>query len=427
LGAAAVYRIVSGVAPLLIVPIALQQLGRATYGIWMTASGLTAFLAFADLGLGNTLMTRLGALRHVQDQQAIRTILGVTYQVVIGVSSLAVGFLILLWMTVPWDSWLHLARQPDAHTIVLICLLAFALNVPASIIVRVLFGLQRVGTSYLWQCTGPILSLFGAYLCHWAGASDELFVLIAVTGVLAGNLVCTFWWFVSHPHLRPTWAPFRWVDVSPIVSMGSLFLTLSIVMSVAMSVDVLLIPRHLGVAQVTDFSVPWRVFSQLGLVATLASLPMWPASAQALADGDISWVRSRIRKMVLLNLCLIGVPSLVAIAIGPWLLHFWLGAAIRTDRTLIVGFATWWCLMACMYPFFMVQNGAGKVRPQLIGWTAFLAASITIKSFYLQSAQSMTLLPLLSVSIYLVTVLPAAVVGYHQAMQPRDGQLERAI
>jgi hypothetical protein len=82
-----------------------------------------------------------------------------------------------------------------------------------------------------------------------------------------------------------------------------------------------------------------------------------------------------------------------------------------------MGLAAWWIIMAALSPVFMVQNGAGVVRPQLVGWGVYAVISIPVKAL-LATAWGIAAVPWVGAALLTVTVLPAALIGYHRVMRP---------
>ena len=56
---AVIARVISMAGPLITVPLALRYLGHERYGLWMTVTAMVGMFTFADLGLGNGLMTEV--------------------------------------------------------------------------------------------------------------------------------------------------------------------------------------------------------------------------------------------------------------------------------------------------------------------------------------------------------------------------------
>lgn len=414
---ALVFRVASALGPLLVVPLALESLGAPTYGVWLTIMSLTAFFAFGDLGLGNLLMTRLAGLDPESDEDSatIRRWLASSYFLTGAIAVGASALVMLVGFALPWPRILSLPQTWTVRWIFVIAVGSFALNIVASLVVRIQLAFQQSGSSYLWQSAGPALSLV---MAAWVTAADGP-ALMLVAGVSAApvvvNVVNTTVWFRRHSAIRPARRDVYLQQATVAIRGGLEFVVIGILMAVASNLDVMLIPQFFDPAEVTEYAVPWRLFSQVGLVLSLLSIPFWAASADALRRGDRTWVMRRARSMALVNLAVIVPLSCIIVLFGDPLFDLWLSGQLQVNPVLLAGFGTWWMVMAVVYPYFMVQNGAGVLRPQMVGWAAFLAISLIGKPVAL-SLSGFVVLPWLSVLTYLVTVLPSAAVGYRRSI-----------
>src|SRR5689334_5600408 len=62
IGTSLLGRMAAALAPLITTPVSFGYLGTERYGLWMAVTAVTSMAVFADLGLGNSLMTRLPRL-----------------------------------------------------------------------------------------------------------------------------------------------------------------------------------------------------------------------------------------------------------------------------------------------------------------------------------------------------------------------------
>ncbi len=62
IGSSVVARAATSLLPLLLIPLTIRYLGTEQYGIWMAITSVTSMLLWADLGLGNGLLTKLAPL-----------------------------------------------------------------------------------------------------------------------------------------------------------------------------------------------------------------------------------------------------------------------------------------------------------------------------------------------------------------------------
>jgi len=241
-------------------------------------------------------------------------------------------------------------------------------------------------------------------------------ISISVAGLPLVNLANNIYIFTKQlPHLAPRISEFDRLAAIRLLKLGLQFGILTVIMSFATNSDNIIIAQTLGVTAVTLFAVPSRLFAQLGQLVSLINTPLWPANGEALARGDIDWVRRITKRMVIVSSGTIFLLSLPLLYFGGQLLNTWTGTDLHASLALLSGFAVWWILLAGLSPVFMVQNSAGLVAPQLIGWMSYLVISIPLRwvSIPLYGIDGV---PWISCLVYSFTVLPAALYGYHRAI-----------
>ena len=69
--------------------------------------------------------------------------------------------------------------------------------------------------------------------------------------------------------------------------------------------------------------------------------PLWPAYGEAIARGDVEWVRRTLRRSVTIAVSLSALVSAALVMLGPWLIHAWVGTAVLPSLLLLVGLAAW--------------------------------------------------------------------------------------
>ncbi|SCL73990.1 Membrane protein involved in the export of O-antigen and teichoic acid [Micromonospora peucetia] len=411
-------RAVGVVTPLVLIPVMLAELGPNLYGLWAAVGALTAMAAFADLGLGNGLMTRLAPCFATGDTARARRYVSSAYVLLTGI---AVLILLCLWSASPLVPWSGLigADGPagaEAEPFMLACLTAFVVNVPLSLVVRVQFAYQQVAQSNLWQALGGLSAVPLVLLAVHVDMPPVGVVTASVTGPVLTNLLTSCWVYGrALPQLRPRLRAADRGEARELVALGGLFFLLTIVMSVANNADSLLIAHVLQMRDVTDFAVAARLFAQVGILVSLVNVPLWTANGDALARGEIDWVRRTSRRMTIVSSSMAVVLGGGLVFAGGPLLGAWAGIRLEGGGLLLAGLACWWVLLAAMSPCFMVQNAAGVIRPQLLGWTAYLAVSIPLK-WYAAGRYGVAAVPITGALVYLLTVVPGALHGYRAVL-----------
>lgn len=422
-------KVVSVGVPLLLVPLTLGYLGSDLYGLWMAVAAVTGMAAFADLGLGNSLMTKVAKSHATSDFKSARGYVSTAYFMV---SLFALSLLSLLWASawlIPWTAIFNASNVPanEVRWMVLSCISAFLINVPLSLVVRVQYACQQVRQSNLWQAAGSLLTLPLTALA----VSQDLPPALVVTSTLVGPLIVTCVntacvYSRGNPELAPSLRAMDRSTAQNLITLSGLFFVLTIVMTISSSADSLVVTHVMGLDSVTAFSVSARLFAQLGVIVSVMNLPLWPANAEALAAGETGWVRKITRRMTVISAAVAVLLSGALVGFGDDLMELWLGQTFGSDQPLLLGFAVWWVLLSAVSPIFMVQNAVGVVKPQLLGWAAYLLISLPAKWIAVEHS-GIAGVPWAGFFVYGMTVVPAAIIGYRSAVKgtPSHQSLER--
>jgi O-antigen/teichoic acid export membrane protein len=414
-------RAVAPPAPLLTIPIVLRQLGEATFGVWMTVASLTALVAFADLGMGAALLTRLTPLLTQRRYPEARSLLVAGYVTLI---VMALSTTVVLWTSLGWLPWGTLLNAPDSGEAALIAVAtvsAFVLNIPASLIVRVQQAAQEVSASNIWAAAAAALTVpVALVLVHLDTRAWVLVMCLSLTPLIV-NVANACWFFARHPELRPFSTPFSTESAKVVIHGGRGFLALSILMVAAVSFDNLIVTHAIGAAAVTALALPVRVFSQVGQLCTMLTTPLWAINGEALAHADLAWIRSNVRRMTRYTVVITVLASVIAILARDPLFVTFLGLSTAPSMSLLVALTAWWLLLAGLSPRFMVMNAASIVRLQVKGWMAFIVIALPMKVWLVPSV-GLEAVVWVGVGVYIVTVLPAALLGYRRALTPTGPQ-----
>ncbi len=421
-------RSVAALAPVALVPITLGYLGKEVYGLWMAVASLTSMALWADFGLGNGLMTGLARSRAQRDAEDARTQISTTYAI-LGVGSLLVVFLVwCLAGVIPWETLLSITDpqlETTARRIALACISAFAINIPLSTIIRVQYAYQQVAASNLWQAAGGLLSVALAWIAIRLELDTSVVVVAAVCGPPLVNILNSVYVYLgSAAEIAPKVRSINRVTAKSLSRLGGQFFAISVLSSVAMNADNFIIAKTLGLSAVTDFAVPAKLFTALGLVVTLINLPLWAATGDALARRDYEWARAATRRMTLLSGGAVVVLSALLLAFSRNIFAVWVGDNVHTDPSLLIFLAVWWLLIATASPRFMVQNASGQIRLQIVGWVAFSVVVLPLKWFAAQ-ALGIPAVAAAGVLCYAAILWPTAAVGYNRVMHGRESRSEQ--
>jgi O-antigen/teichoic acid export membrane protein len=104
--------------------------------------------------------------------------------------------------------------------------------------------------------------------------------------------------------------------------------------------DPLILSATRGPDAVAVYSIAQRVFS-VTVVAELSFSSLWAAFGEALASGDLSWVRSTFTRSLKISLAIAGAICGALLVAGPTIFHLLTHALIMPSWTLMICFALW--------------------------------------------------------------------------------------
>lgn len=420
---ALITRGISAIAPLLLIPLTLPYLGAEVFGAWMAIASIVGMLIWADMGLGNSLLTQLTRTVAEGKNDKARKLIASAYGLVTGITLAVMCALLIGYFTVPFYRVVGIrdgSLSSQIQNVALVALTAFVINIPLGLIQRIQYAFGEVSRSNVFTGLGSVFSVAVVGLLVLLETPSEGVILIASSGPIFANLASTVSFFGRRPALRPRLADCSSRDAGQLFRMGRVFLVLSMLVAAALSCDSVIIANAIDASAVTQFSVPSRVFGALGMMITLVNLPLWPANGEALAAGDVAWVRRITERMVVLSGTSVLAASILLITYGAKVSNVFSGGVVEPNQWLVLGLGLWWVAVAAVSPLAMVQNAAGVLRPQLVGWVLFLFTTIPIK-FYFVRLWGIESVPFVGLATYAATVVPFLYIGYRKAISCEVG------
>lgn len=386
--ASAFARGVSILTALVSVPLTLHYLGTERYGMWMTLSAFTALLSFTDFGIGNSVLTALARRSGADDLHGLRVQVSSAYGAMTGIALAMLALLALAYPFVDWAALFNargsLARA-EAGPAAAAFLAILALSTPLGLIARVQLGLQQGFRGNLWQSAASVITLVVLLAAIRAEASLPWLVLaLAGTPQLVSliNTVHYFGWV--RPDLRPSFRLFDTHAMRGLSVNGGMFLVLQVCAALMFQINALIIAQLLGAEAVATYAVPERMFAIVGMVLGFVLGPLWPAYGEAVARGDIAWVRIVLRRSLVLGVGACAVMSGAMVLAGPQLLHWWVGDAIQVPIALLLGFAVWKVIEAAGNAIAMFLNGINALRIQVVFAVINVIASLLLKVWWVR-------------------------------------------
>ena len=352
---------------LVIVPVVLNYLGHERYGVFATITAMVGLVGWADLGLGNGLLSEVAAAQGHDDSDSTARAVSTAFFALLGLAVVLGVLFLAVYPFVPWESIFNVSG--DAASGVGAAAAAFAVGVllalPLGVVQRAEIGMQEMFIANAWQVVGRLLGLAGVIIAVAVGASLPYLVLaiaVAPALALAGNGGELF--FRRRRWLRPSLKRVDRDVAGALLRIGSLFFVLSIAIAVAYESDALVLTQILGPATVTTYAVTMRVFLVVPAFAGFVLTPLWPAYGEAISRGDTPWVRETLRRAVNGGLLLsVSGAVLLALVARPFI-DVWAG--FRPPYLLVAAAAIWVVVMTLGAVLAAFLNGARVIRAQIV-------------------------------------------------------------
>jgi O-antigen/teichoic acid export membrane protein len=355
---------------LITVPLTVGYLGMERYGLWMTISSVIAMLAFADLGLGNGLMNVLSEANGRDDREAARHyVSSALFLLVLVALMLAVGFT-AAYPRVPWRKVFNVSSPQavtEAGPALAVFVACFVINIPLGVIQRVQLGYQEGFANGLWNGLGSLLELASVLLAvHLKAGLPWLVLAMAGAPVVANGANGVVLFGFQRRWLLPGWHYASLQAARKVFSLGILFFVLQVAAALVFASDNIVAAQIMGPASVAQYSVPMKLFNVAPFVLMMFMIPLWPAYGEAIARGDLQWVKKTLARSVQTAFLVVAPVSAVLVLFGRQVIHLWVGPQIHPSFLLLLGLGIWMVLSTVGNSIAVFWNGANVVLFQVI-------------------------------------------------------------
>ncbi len=383
---AALARMVMMATPLVSIPLVLGLLGPERYGMWMTIASTISMLAFADLGMGNGVVSKIAHAHGREDHDNAVGYVSSAFFMLSGIALLALMILAISYRLIPWGQLFNV-KSPSAIAesgrVMAIYVVGFAVSLPLGLVQKVQAGYQEGFQSNLWQCANSLLALgLVIAIVHAKGSLSSLILAIVGSQVFILSANCVFFYGRSKPWLRPRWTHFDAKKARLLFRVGLGFSLTSGLAAIGLYSDNLIATQRLGAEGVTQLAVPARMAAFLTAIPQMLYLPFWGANAEALARGENDWVWQNMLRTIRLSLVLTGFAALIFVLAGPPFIHYWIGGDVAASVSLMLALALTAAAISVAGPGFMVLNAAGVIHPQVVIYGIFMVVCIAIKIWW---------------------------------------------
>jgi O-antigen/teichoic acid export membrane protein len=373
---------VAALGTLVTVPLLLHHLGAERYGLWAALSAAATALLFADLGIGNGLLSVLAEDSGRDDRRSARGHVSSAFVALLALAAALAAAFLIAYPRVDWPGLLRAsspAAAREAGGAVAVFGAWFVASLPLGLVTRVRLALQEGFANGLWAAAGTLSGLGLMLVALSAGAGLPGLVAALGAGPVLALVAQNAALFVRQPWLRPSARAASAAAAARILRLGFAFFVLQMAAALVHASDGLVATIVIGPQSAARYAVVAALSDlPLSLLALLLT-PFWPAYGEALARRDLTWMRHALRRSLLLAAAFgLSVGALLVVAGGP-LVRWWVGEAMVPPPLLLWAMAARVVTLSLLQAIAVFLNGARLIRLQLVCGSVMAAAAIALK------------------------------------------------
>lgn len=376
-----------------LVPLAVNYLGVEGYGLWVAVSSLVAMLAFVDGGAGNALVNMVSHATGVNSKKSLKAIVSSGFVVLLAISIIGALLFSMFHTYIPWP-WVfgmsESMNSEELQLLVLVVVFSFFIGMPCSVVGNVQRGFQEGNIEAFWNAKGRLLSLLFVFIAIQIDAGLIGFACAFVSGPIVASIANGIYYFYfKRTDIVPAITSVRSEEVKEVLSTGGMFFVLQLTAAIQSQGDNIIIANMLGPASVAQYAICMQLFMIVPTLLRLVFVPLWPAYREALASGDVDWVRRVFAKSMKLAL-LVGLPSaIILVLLGSEIIRLWVGDEVLPSLSLLIGCGLWLVLVLVGVTFSVFFNAIQWIKVQIfvatsaglmnVGLTIYLVGEIGVE------------------------------------------------
>lgn len=368
----AIYKIVSILLSLVIVPLTIGFINAEQYGIWLTISSIVGWIGYFDLGLGHGLRNRYATAKAEGNLELASKYLSTTY------ASIFLIFLVIYIVFcfvnphVDWCAFLNVTQvsNEELQTMMYILFGFFSLNMVLGVLKSLLLGDQRTSYTARIGVIEQICSVICIFILTKTVTPDLKYLVFVYSGIPCAVFLF-FSLFVYLPKsgifrdIRPSISKIDFSLAKGLLSLGGKFFVIQISLLLIFQCVNIIISRNCGQLAVTQYNLSYKYYQMLYMFTVIILTPYWSAFTDAYAKQDYAWMK---KTMGLLNkLLLLAIPIIILMAIvSPIFFRIWVGdkVAVPFGINIMTAIYIYSQIFSGVHTY--VINGLGKVTIQLI-------------------------------------------------------------
>lgn len=370
---------ISILVSLVIVPLTLNYLDPTEYGVWLTLSSIMTWINLFDIGLGNGLRNKLTEALTLGDTKKGQNLVSTTFALL----TIIIGLFFVLYVIVsPFLDWSRILNttiesSDKLNLIVLVVLVFFCFQFVFKTVGTVFISDQKPAANDLMGAISSILSLLAISLLTKFTQGSLLYVAIVFSALPALVFLITYFIVFNSKYklLKPGYKTIEWSNTKGLMNLGVQFFILQVGGIVLYFTSNIIVAQVFSPYEVTVYNIAYKYSNIISMACLIIITPLWSAATEAFHLKDWQWFKSVEKKMLKLYI-VITFGSVILIMLSNWFYHLWIGTTIQVPFTLTVTMIIYNLLFVLSSIYIYMLNGIGKIRLQL--WSSIVEIAITV-------------------------------------------------
>ena len=355
---------------LVLVPLTINYINTAQYGIWLTLSSMIAWFSFFDIGFTHGLRNKFAEAKAKGDDEVVKIYISTTYYYISLIFIALWVVLIFINQFISWHKILNLppAMENEVSRLAILVVTYFCFQFIFKVISTILIADQQSAKSSLLDMLGQLLSLIIIFILTklTSGTLMNLGLAVGFSQIivlLAANII------LFKTKYKDYWPSLKFVKkeyAEDIMKLGSKFFVLQLVAIVQFESSLFFIARYFGTTEVTSFNIAYRYFSILQMGFMILLSPLWTGVTDAYNSSDIAWIKNAVKKYLLLWVPFV-VLGLIMLLFADKFYEFWVGKNIvNVDFNISLLCLIYFSTSIFGSIFVYIINGIGALKIQFV-------------------------------------------------------------
>lgn len=398
---------------LLKVPILLSYLDNEKYGVWLTIVSMVLWTHQFDFGLGAGLRFKLTESITNNCEERGRQLISTAY---ISMSAIMLAVFVVFGFGMQFLNWNKVLNvdsitNTELFVTIVSVLFLFLLRFVLDLICVIFRADQRTAISQLFLPIGTIISL-GCILLLSVFSQNSLYlasIFMVLPHIVILFLANIYYFHKDYKQYKPSFKDYRRSALKDIYSMGMKYFIGQFAGLVVYSSSNIIISQVLSPSDVATYNTANQYFSLPISFVSFVLLSFAPPVTEAYLKGDYSWIKSIMKKFVLLA-HFATIVSIVMLFAGDFVIDTWTRGRIEAPFELLTVLAVYAAMNVYSTPYVEFLGGAGKLQVRM--WVG-LFKIVTFIPVAIWLMHMWGLVGLV-VAITVINIVPNWVLGYYQ-------------